>query len=85
MHGSASATIESRKGDLIFPMEEDPVLEEEIAAVDAPVVDVDFDCGEEATAEELEYDEPTVDDELMFTAEDQDLADTLLSDEVRED
>lgn len=83
LFGSASATIENRKGVYVFSTEEDPMLEEEIAAVDAPVVDVDFDSGEEATAEE--YDEPTVDNELMFTAEEQDLADTLLSDEVREE
>ena len=85
MYGSASATIENRKGVYVFSTEEDPMLEEEIAAVDELMVDVDFDSGEEATAEEIEFDEPTVDDELIFTAEEQDLADTLLSDEVREE
>ena len=79
LFGSASATIENRKGIYAFSTEEDPMLEEEIAAVDAPVVDVDF--GSEST--EL-FTTPDYESDLIVdepNAEEQDLAGTEVFEE----
>ena len=70
--GSASATIENRKGIYIFPPEE-PVADELTSTPEDPEPTLVFD-----SEENLIVDEPN---ELIFTAEEQDLADTELFEE----
>ena len=99
MYGSASATIENRKGFYIFPPKDAPEAGE---GVDGSMVDVDFDSGadftELFTTPDYESDlivedrEPTLvfdsEENLIVDepdAEGQNLADTLLSDDVREE
>lgn len=97
MYGSASATIENRKGIYVFSTEDALEAGE---GVDGPMVDVDFDSESTELFTTPDYEaELIVEDPkptLVFDseenlivdepdAEDQDLADTLLSDEVREE
>ena len=72
--GSASAVVENRKGDYIFSFEEESVAEELISTLD-----FDSEVTELFTTS---YYESIMDGP---DAEEQDLADTLLSDEVREE
>lgn len=81
--GSSTAVIENRKEDIIFSLENTPTVDEMTFTLDSeeepvPISDEDLIMDEPDPA-------PESVSELMFTAEEQDLADTLLSDEVREE
>ena len=79
MYGSASATIENRKGIYVFS------TEEELTST----LDFDSESTELFTTSDYELivdePEPTLDSEDDLIVEVQDLADTLLTDEVREE
>lgn len=77
--GSASATIENRKGFYVFPMEEELTS----------TLDFDSESTELFTTSDYELivdePEPTLDSEDDLIVEVQDLADTLLTEELREE